>query len=969
VIRNFASAIREENFKYTPHPSGYANPRISENTPLNIKAETYFTDTVANPNAVGVFVKQTVSGRRNAPHRKYVIFEYDIKNISAAAFDSLNVGIFADWDIQDAVNLANWDNIGKFGYIYKDTSYTAIKVLSTTAFNHFAFDVVSSSASGNINILDSFTKGEKWRAASGGLARNFAGTLSGPSGNNTAHYVGTSIANITPGESRKVYFAFLIGNSLADLRQSAIEAQNAVNPSVSPIPVFTDSVFCSGEPFLISPSGGTNFAFYSPWNPITPLHIGNSYLIPADSVLNTFLVTCRDSVVESAPRWINFDLVTPTVDFSAPASVVIPDVSSVSFTSLATSAVSWTWDFGNDTFSNLENPSAVYTSSGVYMVTLTATDNNGCTGSVSKSITVARRSPTPVITPVYHFVCWEENVVISPLNGSIFKFYKNSALTQLVSQGNSVSVHDPMIQSVWITCIDSLLESLPVKVDIRRSYVRAEFQAAPIFDTVLYADVNFNDFSVSDLSLVQWEWNFGDGTAFSSDRNPEHTYSTQGIYEVTLRARNSKGCWGEIKRKFKVGKRSPVPILRDYAADVCVGGYAYMFPLNGTKYNYYTDVALSDKIYSGKNYAPLITESTPNVFYITCADSLIESAPTAFRINKKQAVADFEYPREVLMHINNRASFIDLSKDAVEWEWDFGNGSVAYNKNPTAIYRGQGTYTVKLKIKNSSGCFAAVSKKIVVVNKSPEPQVPSYKICSNDKVHIKPTGGKVFKFYTDEFAPKHIHVGNSYETPRLGKNTTYFITCVDSAIESSAVRCEIILSRPISNFTMSEDSLNLFRTDTVFFRDQSQFAKRWLWNFDNGKNAFVPNTFSRYFNKRHYRVSLITFDSLNCLDTMRKTLIVYDSAVVASLNPDDEYDFAIFPIPAKDRINIAFSKYGHKPITYTLTNATGMSVLKVSEHFSVLSFETISTAHLPRGLYILRLKIGEKIFNRKIVLD
>jgi PKD repeat protein len=801
------------------------------------------------------------------------------------------------------------------------------------------------------------------------LARNFAGTLAGASGNDVAHYVGTSIMNVLPGEKRKVYFALMIGNSLADLRASGDEAQVMVNPSVSPVPVFTDSVFCAGGPYVISPSGGTNFAFYSPWNPTVPLHIGNSFTVPADSASNVYLVTCRDSIVESLPRWISYEIVSPAVNIGAPASIIIPDVPSVALTSLSPTAVAWSWNFGNGFTSNLPNPTTAYHSSGVYTITLTVTDINGCTASTSRNISVVRRSPVPIINPTYHFVCWDEKVVIAPANGTNFRFYRNAALTDFMLQASQLTVTDPLLQNVWVTCIDSLLESSAVQVTIRRSFVRPEFNVSPVFDTIIFASVNFTDLTVSDFGIIQWEWNFGDGTPISTQRNPSHTYNAQGVYEVKLRARNSMGCWGEIRRTFKVGKRSPVPLLTDNSANVCVGDKAFIFPLNGTIFNYYSDAALTNRIFRGKNYEHTVTESSPNVLYITCADSLIESAPRAFRINKFSAFADFEYPREVLIHVSNRANFIDKSRDAVEWEWDFGNGTFSSAKSPTAIYRGQGTFTVKLTIKDSKGCKATVSKKILVVNRSPQPHVPNYKICKNDRVTIAPEGGSVFKFYESEFAPNPVWVGRTYQTPRLHANRTYFITCADSAIESPAARCEVILSRPITNFIMSDDSLNLFRTDTVFFRDRSLYAKRWLWNFGNGRNGFVPNTFSVYKEKKSYTVSLVTFDSLNCLDTMRRVLVVYDSAVVASLDPEDDYDFAVFPVPASEQINIAFSKYGHLPISYRLYSASGQLILETQPHISEKSFESIRTAHLPRGFYVLNVKIGDKDFRRKVILE
>jgi PKD repeat protein len=51
--------------------------------------------------------------------------------------------------------------------------------------------------------------------------------------------------------------------------------------------------------------------------------------------------------------------------------------------------------------------------------------------------------------------------------------------------------------------------------------------AAPL--SVIFTDTTTN-------SPTSWDWDFGDGTASSTDQNPTHAYETPGIYSVTLSA-------------------------------------------------------------------------------------------------------------------------------------------------------------------------------------------------------------------------------------------------------------------------------------------------------------------------------------------------------------------------------------------------------------------------------------------------
>lgn len=72
----------------------------------------------------------------------------------------------------------------------------------------------------------------------------------------------------------------------------------------------------------------------------------------------------------------------PFADFS---SVVAS--SQVTFTNLSTGSTSWLWNFGDSTTSTAQNPVKVYSATGTYTVTLTATNALGATNVVTKTVT------------------------------------------------------------------------------------------------------------------------------------------------------------------------------------------------------------------------------------------------------------------------------------------------------------------------------------------------------------------------------------------------------------------------------------------------------------------------------------------------------------------------------------------------------------------------------------------------------
>lgn len=139
----------------------------------------------------------------------------------------------------------------------------------------------------------------------------------------------------------------------------------------------------------------------------------------------------------------------PTADFSY---VIEKEFSptNVAFTSNATNASSYTWDFGDNTSSNSANPTKLYTKGGVYTVRLTATGAGG-----SKSITKTVNIPDPAsrvtITRItttslatmpsgnfdYFFVVFDKNMIETGVKSTVITNVNSTMFPHIVSFGTS----------------------------------------------------------------------------------------------------------------------------------------------------------------------------------------------------------------------------------------------------------------------------------------------------------------------------------------------------------------------------------------------------------------------------------------------------------------------------------------------------------------------------------------------------
>jgi len=88
---------------------------------------------------------------------------------------------------------------------------------------------------------------------------------------------------------------------------------------------------------------------------------------------------------------------------------------------------------------------------------------------------------------------------------------------------------------------------------------RANDAPVPAFSFSCTAlDCSFTDQSTDDGSLVQWHWDFGDGSS-SDVQSPSHTYSSDGDYQVTLTVTDDGGASEAVTRAVSVAAEPAPP--------------------------------------------------------------------------------------------------------------------------------------------------------------------------------------------------------------------------------------------------------------------------------------------------------------------------------------------------------------------------------------------------------------------------
>lgn len=190
--------------------------------------DTYakFND-AASSTPMNIEVEQRTFAWSTAPNKKFIIWDYTFKNNQTTSLNNFYAGIFADFDIDASSysdNKCAYDTSTKMGYTYRTTGaplFAGIKLLTHTVTPFFyGIDNINGGA-GGVNMFDGYDKAEKFTTLS--TQRLNAGQ--GSTGNDVIEVMSAGPITIPAGQTVKVAFALIAGDSLQDLINSANQAQ------------------------------------------------------------------------------------------------------------------------------------------------------------------------------------------------------------------------------------------------------------------------------------------------------------------------------------------------------------------------------------------------------------------------------------------------------------------------------------------------------------------------------------------------------------------------------------------------------------------------------------------------------------------------------------------------------------------------------------------------------------------------
>ncbi len=231
--------------------------------------------------------------------------------------------------------------------------------------------------------------------------------------------------------------------------------------------------------------------------------------------------------------------------------------------------------------------------------------------------------------------------------------------------------------------------------------------------------VAFSDSSISQEPIVNWLYDFGDGSPVlnaASSSVVSHTYPAAGVYQAKLIITNSRGCKDTSYVNVIYAGAPPTPNFTVAPTSVCpktpvqftnTSTSAANSPIDSWHYNTDNGFYMSS-CYTDPNPLYAFGNSTgpQNVTLVTCSRGCCDSVvkPAALTVNGPLV----QYTAKVDCSLPDVYTFTGNIQGATTWIWDFGDGTVISNSTLSVIqhtYGATGNYLSKLIAHSaSSGC-------------------------------------------------------------------------------------------------------------------------------------------------------------------------------------------------------------------------------------------------------------------------
>ena len=386
----------------------------------------------------------------------------------------------------------------------------------------------------------------------------------------------------------------------------------------------------------------------------------------------------------------------------------------------------------------------------------------------------------------------------------------------------------------------------------------------------------FNDTSsVKSGQIINYNWNFGSGIG-SNVENPQITFPSSGLQNVLLTVTSDFGCIDSIRNTNVIVNPSPTPNFN--YSDVCDGD----------------NVVLTNSSLNGSTYIYNFGDGTGNYSSLTGDTTYIFPASSSYNVKlivqSSQGCEDSVtniiniYPRVNLSFISDSVclgqsiNFINTSTTtaaSINYQWNFGDGSVSGLNSPSHTYTIADTFSVNLQSITNNGCNDSYVDTVVIYQ-VPNTMFSADSICLYDSasfINLTDTNSTPNLVFNWDFGDGNF--SNLYSPNYLYQsNNNYNVTLMSSSTDGcSSSITKILTVSPVPNANFSLNNICLGESITLQ-NSSSPGGLNYNWDFGDNNTSSLTNPTHIYLSSDTFNISLISTSSSGCSDTILKNILV-----------------------------------------------------------------------------------------------
>jgi PKD repeat protein len=681
--------------------------------------------------------------------------------------------------------------------------------------------------------------------------------------------------------------------------------------------------------------------------------------------------------------------------------------------------VSWSWDFGDNTTSNLQNPTHTYASIGYYEVCLDIFTSDSCSSSYCEYIMVGDTMVYPDCYAMFYYgvsgVSPYAFTDVSTSTGNIIAWYWDFGDNTFSTLQNPI--HQFASSGVYNVCLTITSDIGCTSIYCDYVYYNstgncyADFYAYTNNPAGVGLDYVFQDISIG--SVISWFWDFGDNTT-STLQNPLHSYATAGMYNVCLTIGTSDSCSSTSCQNIFVIDS----IGTNCQASFYYGGSGGMF-IPGL----FTDASIA----SGNIIAwlwdfgdgttsslqnPIHNYAVPGYYQVCleimtdlncvdtyCATIYYDPSGTTF------CNAAFNYSYTPNISCNLEYQFADISYatgNIIGWIWTFGDGSVSSLQNPSHCYTAIGTYQVCLEIYTTDSCMSSACETVIVSGNPTTYTVSGAVFAGNSAVtngvvllmgstgsiyaaDVNPMGGYFVQnvvegTYIALAVPSYVTYPNY--VPTYHDSSLFWNTATEILLQSNTSNINIYLQEINPTITgpgtIAGNIIWIGTKNTNTYKDRMNVSVEdisvllfnindELLNFNltdaNGNFSFTNLPYGVY--KLYVELAgHTTYPAIITIDENNPTIndivfdidngtVYYEVAEIEGVGSDAR----LYPNPAQNDLNVEFTLQNIADVKVSALNALGQEVLSINQNLHSGQHNLhIDVSGLESGIYFISIE-------------